>query len=249
MKSSVIVVAVVLGAVVARADAAPTCKVKPVTQRDLDACRKACDAKGYGACATLGLALINHGDAAVLPKAIALLEKSCKGGAPLGCGGLGSVYMGGVGVKRDPERAVTLFESACKRGDALSCESLGGWYSMGAGNAPRSKAEIDATVLRAAPWYERACKLGRPAACGFLAAFMLDGSIRGTPRRITTLLDRACRGDVEVACGMLARIYDEGKLVRRDLVKAKRLHERGCKLGYDRSCAALGKPMPARPDR
>jgi uncharacterized protein len=200
-------------------------------------CATACDAKQYDTCARLGLALINSGDTKLLARAVALLEKACTGKAALGCGGLGSLYMGGIGVLRDPPRAVKLFESACTGGDALSCESLGGWIAQGEGD--RTKLGV-AAMTRAAPYYERACTMGRPAACAFLGTFMLEGATwpGADPKRIPVLFDTACRGDVNVACKFLGDLYADGKHVRRDAKKANELYAKACKLGYDRGCQA-----------
>lgn len=205
-------------------------------------CATACDVKQYDACAKLGLALINTNDKASFPRGVALIEKACAGKSALGCGGLGSLYMGGVGVPRDPVRAVKLFEGACSGGDALSCESLGGFYGQGGGADP-AKADFEAAMVRAAPWYERACKMNRPAPCAFLATFIQEGVKfpNADPKRIPGLLDIACRGDVDVACKFLGDVYTEGKLVPRDTKKAAALYARSCKLGYDRGCAAAGK--------
>src|SRR5688500_849642 len=126
MIARLVVVALLVCSSQARADSRP-CKA-PVAKSDYPTCQAACDRKQYATCAVLGLAYINTGDEAELLRGIALLEKSCKGGAALGCGGMGSLYMSGIGVTRDSAKAVKLFAKACKQGDGMSCESLGGWY-------------------------------------------------------------------------------------------------------------------------
>jgi uncharacterized protein len=215
------------------AAAEPSCN----TAAEQTRCEAACDAKQFDSCARLGLAVINTGNAKLLPRGIALLEKACTGKAALGCGGLGSLYMGGIGVPRDPVRAVKLFEGACTGGDALSCESLGGWIAQGEGDP--NKLGPDA-MKRAAPYYERACTMGRPAACAFLATFILEGVKwpGADPKRVPGLFDTACRGEINVACKFLGDLYADGKLVRRDAKKANELYAKACKLGYDRGCQA-----------
>lgn len=210
------------------------------TSEEQAACETACNAKRYDACAKLGLAIINTGDSSMLVKGVTLVDKACTGKSALGCGGLGSLYMGGIGVPRDTARAVKLFEGACAKGDGISCESLGGWY--GQLGDPAAPMELSVAMPQAARWYERACKLKRPAACAFVAAMILDGTIaKGDRKRVPGLLDTACRGEVNVACKMLGDRYAKGDLVRRDVKRANALYAKSCKLGFDRACSATAE--------
>jgi TPR repeat protein len=230
MLARIVVLALVSASPSATAD---SCK----TVDEQKKCATACDAKQYDQCASLGLAYINTGDPAALPRGLALLEKACSGNSALGCGGLGSLYMGGVGVPRDVPRALKLFEGACKRGEGISCESLGGYYGQGGGGDP---ADLKGAMVRAAPYYDRACTLGRAVACTLLATFILEGvKFPGSDRkRIVGLFDSGCRGEMNIACKFLGDIYNKGELVRRDVKKANELYAKSCKLGYDRGCSA-----------
>jgi len=212
--------------------AADPCKTTDEQTR----CATACDAQKYTSCAQLGLALINSGDRSQLARGVALVEKACTGKDALGCGALGSLYMGGIGVRRDEKRAVLLLEDGCKRNDALSCESLGGYYGQGGGS---DKIDLRAAAKRAAPYYERACKMQRPAACAFLGTMIHEGLLDGNRRRVPDLLDTACRGDVNVACKFLGDLYAKGELVGKNVNKANELYAKACKLGYDRGCTSL----------
>jgi TPR repeat protein len=181
-------------------------------------CAAACDAKQYTACATLGLAIINSGDRATLARGVELVDTACANKDPLGCGALGSLYMGGIGVVRDRPRALKLFEGACAAGDGISCESLGGYYMMGGGGERNPE--------QAALWYERACAMQRPSPCLFLAVFIHDGVKfpSSDHKRIPALLETACKGDVAVACKLLGDLYAKGELVRRDVTRSNALY-------------------------
>jgi uncharacterized protein len=208
--------------------AAADCK----TPEEQIECAAACDAKQYTACATLGLAIINSGDRATLARGVELVNKACANKDPLGCGALGSLYMGGIGVVRDPPRALKLFEDACDAGDGISCESLGGYYALGGGG--------ESNLEHAAPWYERACAMQRPKPCAFLAAFIHDGVkfSNSDRKRIPGLLETACKGDVALACKYLGDLYAKGELVGRDVKQANALYDKACKLGDNDGCAA-----------
>ena len=53
-----------------------------------------------------------------LSRAIALLDRAAVEGLPQAIDRLGSVYMTGEGLPRDPERGVALYQAAAEAGDA-----------------------------------------------------------------------------------------------------------------------------------
>jgi TPR repeat protein len=209
----------------------------PTSEDAQASCLAKCEAKDHDTCGRLGLFWVVS-DASKAARGIGLLEKACRAKSAYGCGALGSVLMLGKHVTRDVKRAVTLLETGCKGNDGLSCESLGGWYAQGEGAT--ANIDLDAAVVKAAPYYERACTLKRPAPCAFLAAFITGGNKfpNNDKKRVPGLYEAACTGGVNVACKFLGDVYNKGELVKRDIKKANTLYDKACKLGYDRGCTA-----------
>lgn len=217
--------------------AAEVCE-KLTTDDEQAKCLALCETKP-DACGQLGLHWVVTSSGVKAGRGIALLEKSCTKKSAFGCGALGSVLMQGLHVIRDVPRAITLLETGCKGNDGLSCESLGGFYAQGGDGVP-GKVDFAVAAQKAAPYYERACTLKRPAPCAFLASFINDGIKipNADKKRVPGLLDTACTGGVNVACKFLGDVHAKGELVKRDVKKANELYEKSCKLGYDRGCAA-----------
>jgi hypothetical protein len=53
--------------------------------------------------------------------AASLFQKTCNSMSAKGCFGIGVMYMGGIGVDKNPQRAKELFNKACTLGDKESC--------------------------------------------------------------------------------------------------------------------------------
>ena len=210
---------------------APTCNLPG----DLEVCQPECEAGNQESCAVLGLMYAQDGAPNNVAHAVALLQTSCAAKVPLGCGGLGSLYVEGIGVPKDVKKAQELFVFACGGGDGLSCESLGGIYAMGMAGPP--------SITEAVKWYEKACDLGRPAPCAMVAAAIEDGALGPTAdrARVPLLLKRACVGDISTACEMLGKAYERGERVVRDLREADRLYAKACSLGSQRGCQAAAR--------
>ncbi|MCP4447951.1 MAG: sel1 repeat family protein [Myxococcales bacterium] len=115
----------------------------------------------------------------------------------------------------------------------MSCESLGGFHATGEFTTPN--------IPESAKWHEKACDLGRPAACGFLAAFLLDGSLGhdADVDRAPKLLEKACDGGFPPACKLLGDAYSNGANVPQDRDRASVLYRKACSLGSKLGCEAV----------
>ncbi|UOS26793.1 sel1 repeat family protein [Helicobacter pylori] len=90
-------------------------------------------------------------------KAKGYFEKACGLNNGGGCGGLGSLYHNGEGVKEDSKKVAYLYSRACELKEGDGCGALGGLYYNGDGVKQDSK--------KADALFEKACKLGYKKAC------------------------------------------------------------------------------------
>ncbi len=51
--------------------------------------------------------------------------------------------------------------------------------------------------------------------------------------------ERACDLNISGGCGALGDLYDDGKGVEKDLIKAAYFYSKACKLGYQLACEML----------
>lgn len=87
-----------------------------------------------GRLAALLGSLFENGDAGLdedFEVAFDYLQKACALNNSGGCASLGSMYMLGRYVKKDPKKAFDYFKQACDMGSAVSCSRMGFMYSQG----------------------------------------------------------------------------------------------------------------------
>lgn len=122
-------------------------------------------------------------------------------------------------------RARTLREKACRAGDAEACER----------NADED-LQSPTTRSRGIAQLEPMCRLGREAACAFIAAFVLR---RDTPKKLREDSEPAlrvgCLRGAEAACSTLAAIARR----RGHLSTAILWSDRACRAGSGMSCHML----------
>jgi uncharacterized protein len=190
-------------------------------------------------------------------KALTSYLQACDAGASAGCMAAGRLLLLDT-ASRDEPRARALFETACEDGQISACSELAHMLERGQGG-PLDHA-------RARVLYQRSCDAGARYECIALAHSYLDADAgHGAPDQGEAILDKLCReatlADPDAitigafACHDLGQHFSGRDLVRQDLDQARAAFERGCELGYDRSCATLGeglvkgRPFAADPKR
>jgi len=154
----------------------------------------------------------------------------CAAGEARGCAALGSRYLKGDGVARDPARALALYQRACAAGQR--CAVVGGMVLEGLGTA--------ADPTAAAGWLERACEQGEPEGCGNLGVLYQRG--RGVPTDLSAAVryfTRGCEGGDASACANLGYLYQYGDGVSADLERARGYYRRACDAGDRTGCNNL----------
>lgn len=168
-----------------------------------------------------GLKLYRAGDiAAALP----LLESDARAGDPAAAHALGTLYLNGDGVERNPSMAAAWFGRAAAAGDADGAYRLGEAYRLGLG--------VAADIETALTWLRKAAALGSAEAAFTLARVyrLGDGVRRDYPEAVRWLREAAAR-DFAPAEHDLGRLYVEGLALPRDREEAKRWYLRAAGRG------------------
>lgn len=165
-----------------------------------------------------------------------LFKKSCDGGNPSGCFGLGTMYVAGKGVEVNLKKAQRYYEMGCSAGDPTSCTNLAMLYNEKNG-ASKDDKEL------AVQFYMSACQGGDAIACNNLGFMYANGD--GVNKDFFTAIryyKLACNGGSNLGCynlGLMSNtqnIYGKNKssLSKPDLNYA------ACNAGDIKGCANLG---------
>lgn len=222
-----------------------------------DFAQLACDAGYFPDCSVLamlyqdGIGGRQHSD----PKAYELHERSCEGGAGIGCFNLASMVEAGGAGPADPERAqqlytksLALLERSCEGGDVQWCANVGYMYGAGHGVAQDQRKAVAA--------YERGCPQ-HEYNCVNLALVLLDGR-GGEPDipRGTKLLEDGCKDGGSRSCAHLGTALLMGREgVPADAPRAVEVLTRACDGGQSLGCIGMaaahgmGVGVAADPDR
>ncbi|MCP4447950.1 MAG: hypothetical protein GY811_21835 [Myxococcales bacterium] len=84
-------------------------------------CTRECKANNQKSCAVLGIMALHTDEPENIEVALALLQRSCEAKVPLGCGGLGSLLMGGIGTEQNIAKGRELLFSHAK--GAMDCHA------------------------------------------------------------------------------------------------------------------------------
>ena len=142
------------------------------------------------------------------------------------CAELGTIYVKGLGVKKDIKKALELYKKGCDGGDALSCNNAGMVYTL---NLKDNK---------------KAFKYFNKAAQKYLALGLFN---RGTSyfNGIGTQVNKekafedfkmSCYEKNKNACTNLGIMFAYGNGIKRDLPRALQTFKLGCKYGDKKSC-------------
>jgi TPR repeat protein len=155
-------------------------------------------------------------------------ERACSEGQIDGCYRAAERSAAGDGVAQDRVGAGKLFRLACEQDHAVSCRRLANLYD--------EQGEPE----RAAPLFERACKLQDMVGCGDWGVALLTGEgvaedkVQGF--RVTR---KACEGGNSHACRNLGLAYQNGDGVTADDASAAQAFQQACQGGSEDGCAWL----------
>jgi TPR repeat protein len=161
-------------------------------KRALKLTEQACTGNDGLGCANLATWLWDAGPE-FYKRAAEAAAKGCKLKDFYACGSLGSMYIDGIGLEKDPKKGAALLDQSCTDGSPASCSLLGSAYADGSAGAVNLK--------RAAALFEQACDQNYGAGCFQLSNANRRGlGLRRDRRKAQELLERACSLGVEQAC-------------------------------------------------
>ena len=131
------------------------------------------------------------------------LYHRCEDGNPDGCRKLAQLYQnGGIGVKKDLERAAGLYAKGCVVGDIYGCIQAG---------HPEYAVEL----------YKKECFGGNLDGCSNLGIMYENGKgVKEDLGRAVRLYTKACDGGNPDGCSNLGSMYEKGKGVKKDVERA-----------------------------
>lgn len=180
-----------------------------------------------------GIAAAKEGD---YKTAFKLFAKSCDEGNPAGCFAIGTMYMNGVGIQTNIQKAQRYYEMGCSGGDATACANLAMIYDYQK-NADANDKE------KAAQLYMTGCQGGDVLACNNLAWMYANGE--GVPKDYFKSLQYykyACEAGSDLGCYNLGLMTNTNNIYGVDKAKLGivDLNYLGCNAGDVKACANLG---------
>jgi TPR repeat protein len=199
-------------------------------------------------------------------------EKQCANKQGPSCLRLGMLYLGmeNGAPAEDDTKARKAFEDACNYKTGEACVYAGDYAKVGKGGRPASAQEAhgwwekgcrlnhggsclklasalydSGDKVKAAKYYEPACKHGEPSACGALGLMELKGDgIPAAPERGVRRFEVLCEHGIGKGCVEAGIAYERGEVGgREDMARARLLYEKGCKAAKpdDRGCTYAKK--------
>lgn len=169
------------------------------------------------------------------PESVVLDETACQKGSGIGCNNLGVDHLDANGIPTDVRRAAELFSKSCEMGTPAGCGNLGTMYLRGAGIAP--------DVVRAIGLLTRACDGAWLHACFILGDLYMSEGPHEDAALSARILTRACDGGHTLSCAGEGVLYQAGRGVTKDLVKAHNLLAPACEQGIAFACTSLGNVL------
>ena len=160
------------------------------------------------------------------------LQKASELGYGLAANNLGVIYLQGLGVPTDSQRAMGLLEQAAALGVPLAMRNLGDIYF---GAFPGLKELPDAPpkdLVKARAWYAKAADAGDGLAASYLGTMLRNGE--GGPKDLVAAREAFRKGaEAGNGDGMfgLARMTYVGEGGPKDLPEARQLYLQGAEAG------------------
>ncbi|PAF41539.1 tetratricopeptide repeat protein [Helicobacter sp. 11S02596-1] len=168
--------------------------------------------------------------------AFKLFSQSCDEGNPAGCFAVGTMYMNGVGIQTDIQKATRYYQMGCSGGDATACANLAMIYDYQK-NADANDKE------KAAELYMTACQGGDVLACNNLAWMYANGEgVQKDYFKAIQYYKFACEAGSDMACYNLGLMSNTSNVYGKDKAKLGLvdLNYLACNAGDIAGCANLG---------
>lgn len=168
--------------------------------------------------------------------AFGLFKKSCDGGNPSGCFGLGTMYVTGKGVDVNLQKAQRYYEMGCSAGDPTSCTNLAMLYNEKT-NASKDDKEL------AVQFYMTACQGGDAIACNNLGFMYANGDGVGKDFfKSIHYYKLACNGGSNLGCYNLGLMSNTKNIYGKNKSSLSKgdLNYVACNAGDIKGCANLG---------
>ncbi len=150
---------------------------------------------------------------------------SCPDGA-LAANNLGWMFLKGIGIEQNTEKALTLFRNAAERGNSLAMVNLGNFYEFATPPNYRS----------AAHWYRMAAESGDHKGMFNCANMLHHGrGVRQNRKRAYSIFSTLYEIGVQGAAFYMGLYHQDGYVVERDYQKAREYYRIGVLEG-DKYC-------------
>lgn len=196
-----------------------------------------CNRGSSSSCHVLGNRFSNQDNAQDQLKGVSFYRRACDRDFADSCDALGYAYFKGRGVSVDLVKAASFYRKACELGQPSSCDSVNVEVLKG-----RKQSEND-TFKKA----QEGCEREQANACWDLANEYdhLGGPLNS--EKSVPLYLKACNLGQPGGCVVLASMYERGRGVSGNVVKAKALYAKaiplylsGCEDRHGQSCKLLG---------
>lgn len=163
-------------------------------------------------------------------------KKACDSGNPAGCFALGTMYVNGIGIQNDLQKAERYYELGCAGGDPTACSALASIYDK------KRDASLD-DKQKALELYLTGCAGGDLIACNNVAYAYANGDgVKKDYFKALQYYRYSCDGGNDLGCynlGLLSNTnniygYDRANLTPVDL------NYIACNAGDIKGCANLG---------
>ncbi|WP_275542058.1 tetratricopeptide repeat protein [Helicobacter sp. 13S00477-4] len=182
---------------------------------------------------TAGIKAAKTGD---YKTAFKLFSQSCDEGNPAGCFAVGTMYMNGVGIRTDVQKATRYYEMGCSGGDATACANLAMIYDF-------QKKSDENNKEKAAQLYMTGCQGGDVLACNNLAWMYANGEgVQKDYFKAIQYYKYACEAGSDLGCYNLGLMSNTNTIYGIDKAKLGLvdLNYLACNAGDINGCANLG---------
>ncbi len=188
----------------------------------------ACGQNDAAACAALGEAYRDRGDAASTARAKELLTRACDGRAAAGCATLGELLQmeDSYHEERDRRPAWEAFDRACTLGDSRGCELYG---------LAQLRSDDDEAKARAEEAFALACGMGRRPTCHLLGMQRLGNA--DTRKAGALLLIDNCAHGFDKSCLTVAALFAPVISANSDCAQALPAADHACNAKDSDGCA------------
>jgi TPR repeat protein len=171
-----------------------------------------------------------------------LFDKACELNVLDSCTSYALLLIEGIGGGPDVEKGMAILQERCAQGSGEACVGLGDVYKEG--------VHVERQLSLAGDYYEKACKVRDPDGCearGILILDMLEWNVlelsTQTVGEFMDAFEKACNLGSGSSCHTVGDllVWGESDFIPYKPKKARKLLEKGCKLGCPLACTALGR--------